>query len=145
MSHIAEIDLHIKDMSALRAACKDLGLVLNEGQKTYKWYGQSYGKVPDGFTKDDLGKCDHAISIENPLDKKAYEVGVVRRRDGKPGFTLMWDFWNGGYGLEAKIGKDAQKLKQRYATHVAIRAARKQGLHVQETMKNGKVQLICSR
>ncbi len=105
MSHICTVDLHITDLTALQKAAEVLGLKLNLNQKTYKWYGRSVGDypLPEGFKAEDFGKCEHTLSI--PGNGQAYEIGVVARRDGKPGYTLMWDFWNGGYGLEKIVGK----------------------------------------
>jgi hypothetical protein len=37
MSHISKIELEVKDLSVLGAACKRLGLELVQGQTTYKW------------------------------------------------------------------------------------------------------------
>lgn len=127
MSHIAEIELQIKDLQALKEAAKALGLELREGQETYRWYGRSVGDypLPAGFTKEDLGKCEHALSI--PGSPYAYEIGVVARKDGKPGYTLLWDFWQGGYGLEEKVGRNAIDLQREYAFAVSKAAARKKG------------------
>src|SRR6266446_5904173 len=103
MSHVAEIDMEIKDLDALKAAAQDLGLEFCEGQQTYKWYGHSVGDfpMPAGFKEQDLGKCEHALRVKgNP---GAYEIGIVPRRDGRPGYTLLWDFWAGGLGLQNKV------------------------------------------
>ena len=146
MSHVATIDVHITDLTALEQAAKRLGLELVRDQKTYRWWGHSVGDypLPEGFGKDDLGKCEHAIRI--PGDNRAYEVGVVARRDGKPGFTLMWDFYAGGYGLEAKVGEGAKKLIQGYAVEKARIAAMRQGLRVHETRRaDGAVVLTCAK
>ena len=146
MSHVATIDLHIKDLAALKAACRTLGLEFVEGQTTFRWYGRHVGDypLPEGFTTADMGLCDHAIRL--PGNTHAYEVGVVKRRDGKPGFTLMYDFWAGGYGLEAAIGKQASRLRQQYAAQVAMKQARKQGFRVtQSVQQDGSVQLTCTR
>jgi len=118
MSHVTAVDLHIKDLTALRLAAKELGLELVE-QKQFKWYGHHVGDypLPAGFSKEDMGKCDYALRI--PGNKQAYEVGVCKRRDGKPGYTLLWDFWQGGYGLQEAIGKDGQQLKQGYGVQIA--------------------------
>jgi hypothetical protein len=146
VSHVATVDLHIKDLDSLKAACKAMGLEFREGQKTYKWYGHSVGDypLPEGFKANELGQCEHAIGI--PGNKRAYEIGVVRRRDGKPGYMLMWDFWNGGYGLQEVVGQDCKKLRQQYATQVSIKQVRKQGFRVQQTVgQDGKVRLVCTR
>lgn len=141
MSHVAKIKVEIKDLHALRAAAESLGLRFNLHQKTYKWYGSSVGDypLPEGFTAADLGKCNHAISI--PGNSTAYEIGVVER-NGK--FTLLWDFWQGGYGLVERVGKDGQKLIQAYARQVAIKQARAQGMTVTETTReDGTIVLRC--
>ena len=103
MSHLAEVDLHVTDLQALSEACTALGLQFRENQRTHRWYGTFMGDspLPAGFTVAELGQCEHAISV--PGNSQAYEVGVLRRRDGKPGFALYYDNWLGGYGLEERI------------------------------------------
>jgi hypothetical protein len=122
MSHVTTIKMEMKDLQALREACEKIGLVFNEGQKTYKWWGYSVGDypIPKGFTKEDLGKCDHALSVKG--DKKAYEIGVVHK-DGK--YVLLWDFYAGGYGLEKVVGKDCCNLTEAYTQAVALKEASK--------------------
>jgi hypothetical protein len=135
MSHVATISLEVKDLDALGEACKQLGLELVHGQQTYRWFGKHVGDypVPAGFTVEDLGKCEHAVRI--PLGQQgadqAYEIGVVRRRDGKPGYTLLWDFWAGGYGLQAKVGDNCKHLVREYGLAVAARKALAKGFQVQ--------------
>jgi hypothetical protein len=146
MSHVATVDIHITNLADLRVACNRLGLELAEGQTAYRWYGRHVGDfpLPAGFRPDELGKCEHAIRI--PGNETAYEVGVVPRRDGKPGWTLLWDFWCGGYGLQAKIGQDAGLLKQAYAIAAATRQARLQGFNVQEQqLAKGQIKLVLTR
>ena|SRR3990167_160019 len=145
MSHVVEIDVQIKDLDALAAAAKRLGLQLVLGQKTYRWYGRWVGDhpLPKGITQEELGKCEHALT--QPGNQAGYEVGVVKRKDGK-GYTLLWDFWSGGYGLQAKIGDGAQKLRQRYAAEVSIKNARRQGFSVKETVgQDGRIRLVCQK
>lgn len=146
MSHVATVDINITNLADLRVACNRLGLELVEGQQTYKWYGRHVGDYPPpvGFRPDELGKCEHAIRI--PGNEHAYEVGVVPRRDGKPGWALLWDFFNGGYGLQAKIGNEGGLLKQAYALAAATRQARLQGFNVQEQqLAKGEIKLVLTR
>ena len=146
MSHVATVEVQITDLDALKAACEGLGLAFVEGKTEFRWYGVSVGDapLPEGFTREDMGKCDHCLSLRDNLD--AYEVGVVRRRDGKPGFLLMYDEWRGGYGLEAIIGQKAARLKQGYATQVTVRQMRKKGYRVtQATLESGAIRLTCTR
>ena len=141
MSHVAQVELQIMDLDALGEACTELGLELRLGQKQFRWWGRSVGDyaLPEGFKASELGKCEHAISI--PDDNKAYEIGVVPRRDGKPGYALLWDFFAGGYGMEAKVGKDACKLKQAYSAAVATKHYRRLGYRV-SVEKKGDERLV---
>lgn len=134
----------------MKAACKRLGLELVEGQKTYRWWGRSEGDypLPEGFTAQDLGHCEHAIRVplSHPSGRNAYEVGVVKRRDGKPGYQLMWDFFAGGYGLQEFVGEDCKKLRQAYATEAAKAQARKMGYRVTEKLQaNGSIKLVLAK
>lgn len=144
MSHVASIDLDVKDLKCLARAAERLGLELVEGKKTYKWYGYSTGTVPAGFTKDDLGKCDHALRVKG--NSAAYEIGVCTARNGRPGYQLLWDSWEGGYGLETKVGEDMGLLKQAYSLEAAKKQALRDGLRVTEVVKaNGNIVLTASR
>lgn len=157
MSHVTTIDIEIRDLDSLAAACDRCGLELVRDQKTYHWYGESVGDtaLPAGFTVEDLGKCDHAIRVKppaaghEPIGKngdKPYEIGVVRRRDGRPGFTLHIDEWCDGFGLIALCGKGGDKLKQLYATTVATKTAVKQGYRVREQAQaDGSIRLLASK
>ena len=37
----------------------------------------------------------------------------------------MWDFWSGGYGLEAVAGKDCSNLTEAYTQAIALKEAKK--------------------
>jgi len=121
MSHTVEItNLLIRDLEALKRAGERLGLEFVPHQTTYRWYGYSVGDhpLPIGFTKSDMGHCEHALRI--PDNDTAYEIGIVTRRDGQPGYALHWDFFNGGYGLTEKIGEAGELLRQAYALEVTL-------------------------
>lgn len=122
MSHVTTLKIEIKDLAALKDACKKVGLEFREGQGTYKWFGRHVGDypLPEGFKKGDLGKCDHAIGVKGKKD--AYEIGVCKR-DGK--YVLLWDFWQGGYGLQEVAGRDCSNLTTAYTKNVAIKEAKK--------------------
>lgn len=138
MSHMVEVKLRIKDLSALRAACNELGFEFIENQKTYKWFGRWVGDspMPEGMTKADLGKCDHAIKVPG----STYEVGLRKQADGS--FTLAYDWWNSG-GLKDKLGQNAGPLVQSYAKHKAVRELRRKGFRLGgvRTLKNGAIEL----
>lgn len=134
MSHVAKIEIEIKDLEALKAAAARIGCRFVPHQRSYRWYGTHVGDypLPDGFAASDLGRCEHAIFVPGA----SYEVGVCRRRDGKPGYTLLWDFWGGG-GLEKQLGPNGQRLIQAYGIEAAKRAARRAGYRVTEIEQPG--------
>jgi hypothetical protein len=147
MSHIVTIDLQIKDLDALAKAAEDNGMELVRGQETFKWYGKWVGDypLPEGFTREDLGKCQHAIRVKG-AGPQTYEIGVAPRRDGKPGWVCLYDFWAGGHGLEAKAGAGLKNILQRYTAHVTRRELVRQGFRVQErVLPNGKLQMTFTR
>ena len=141
MSHVAEMEIDILDLDALATAVRRLGLEFVPNQVTYKWYGTHVGDypVPKGFEPKDLGHCLHAIRI--PGDERAYEIGVVKRRDGKPGYQLMWDFWKEGFGLMEKIGSTGGLLKQAYGVQVAKKQMLRDGYRVTE-VKDAKGNIL---
>ena len=134
--HVASIKLEIRSLEALMLACNRLGLEFREHQNTYAWYGRWAGDspLPEGFTQEDLGKCEHAIHVPGAN----YEVGVVFQ-DGK--WRLLWDSWPTG-GLEAALGKDAERLKQAYGIEAAKLEAMRQGYSVwEQEMEDGAIKL----
>jgi len=107
MSHVVQMNMEVKDVDCLKNVVESLGLELVE-QTSFKYYGnQKKG-------------CEMAIRI--PGNKKAFEIGVVRKQDNS-GWDLEWDSYSGGYGLTAIVGEDAYKLKQGYQREVAIKHA----------------------
>jgi len=144
MSHVDRIKgCDIRDLDALAVAAQELGGELRRDQRTYAWWGHSVGNypLPAGFTAADLGKCDHALRFVDA----SYEVGVVARRDGKPGWELLWDFYPTG-GLVLKLGAGGAKLSIAYQQQVAIKAARKQGFEARRVVgANGKQQLVLTK
>lgn len=149
MSHIATVSIQIKDLESLKKACKDIGLEFREGQKTYKWFGRwvndyngQDAAYKNGIKPEDYGKCEHAIGV--PDNSNAYEIGVVKRSDGK-GWALVWDFYAGGYGLEKIAGKDCGNLVQNYTKNVTIKKMRSLGYEVeQKVTANGEIELIAT-
>ncbi len=121
MSHVSQIEIQIKSLDSLKAACARLGLQWCEGQKTYKWWGYWVGDypLPKGFNKEDLGRCTHAIHVPGAR----FEIGVVER-NGE--INLLWDFYESG-GLEEVLGKGGGLLKQAYIVEHAKATARRAG------------------
>jgi len=119
MSHVVVVDVQIKNLEALKKACETLGLEFIEGQTKFKWYGRHVGDypLPNGFNKEDMGKCAHALRVKG--NNRAYEIGVCERRDGQEGFCLLWDFWGGGYGLQNVVGNECDNLINEYSKEAA--------------------------
>jgi hypothetical protein len=161
MSHMAAIDLEIRDLDALKEACQHLGLTLVLGQTTWKWWGSwvndfhaKEAAFHFGIKPDEYGRCaDHVLKVVG--DEGAYEVGVVRRRDGKPGWILVYDFYGSAgekvtkllQGVDEKGQFDrAGKLKQYYAACVAAKVQRQKGFDCRIIQKeNNHVQCIARR
>lgn len=138
MSHVATVDLEIRDLDALGEAVQRLGGQLARGQQTYRWYGEHVGDypLPAGFAEEDLGKCEHAVKFPDV----EYEIGVVRRRDGRAGYALMWDFIDGC--LVQAAGQNCCKVKREYAGVVARKQAMAQGFTVNEQRQaDGSIRL----
>jgi hypothetical protein len=120
-------------------------------------YHETDAAYKNGFNPADFGKCLHTLSI--PGHPEAYEVGIVARPDGQPGFQPIFDFYGGGNGLMALIGtqetdkngrklpiKNCNKLAQAYGEQVAQDKVRAKGFRVlRSTSPEGKVLMRCVR
>ena len=152
MSHVATVDLEVKDLTCLALAAQRLGLEFRPGQTTYKWWGHHVGDypVPEGFQVSDLGQCEHAIGWPEGTpglgDQYAcFEIGLCRRRDGRPGYVLLWDFMD--QTLVNKVGKEAELLKQAYAQEVVLKQARMQGFAMQSVQQraDGSLRMVLGK
>lgn len=122
MSHITTIQVQVKDIEALKAACARLGVEFREGQRAFDWYG----RAPQA--------CEHAIHVPGAR----YEIGVVREGDH---YALHWDDYSEG-GLMAVLGEKGQRLSQSYAVEAAkAEAARMGSSSWEESMADGSVRL----
>jgi hypothetical protein len=143
MSHVVSIKTKLTDLDAIKATCKELGLIFKQGQKTYAWYGRTMGDypLPAGFTAADLGQCEHAIQVPGA----EYEIGLARAKDGN-GFVMLFDFWGTNKGepiLKAIGGQNAGKFLQSYGLNKAEREAKKLGHSVRrQVLASGAVNLI---
>lgn len=145
MSHVTALAVEVKNLEAMKKACVSLGLEFREGQKTHKWYGtwvRDYNAedaaYKQGISPETYGMCEHAIGIPN--NDQAYEVGLVGTENGT--FKVVYDFYNGGYGLESIIGKRAETLMQEYSVEASKQLLQEQGyFNYTETRTDGKVQL----
>jgi hypothetical protein len=120
MSHFTTIKTQIKDTEALRSACTELGLALEENTQARGYAGNQL-------------KGDHVIRLKGP-----YDIALNRQPDSSFGLTA--DLWNGH--VEAEVGPNYGRLMQLYAVHKAIREARKKGHLVKRSQQqDGAIKL----
>lgn len=146
MSHVVTSPMRFTDLDLLEATCKEMGLELVRNRKTFRWYGRHVGdyKLPEGFTKEELGKCSHVVRVKG--DKEAYEVGLVAPKDGSKGFLPMWDFWgHRGARLQAKVGKNCSELNQAYSVRVLQKRLGRTHKVKARKQKNGKMLVTIRR
>ncbi len=121
MSHFATVRTQIRDAAALRAACAELGLTLNENA------------VARGYGTNKVNG-DLVIRLKGP-----YDIAVIKQDDGNYGLTTDW--WGGH--VEREVGKDYGRLLQLYAVHKAQIEARRKGLTVRrQALGDGSVKLV---
>lgn len=119
MSHIATVQTEITSLRALRDACRRLGLKPPRFGE-HRLFG---GQTAKGY----------AVSLPD------WQYPVVIDLKSK---QVHYDNYNGSWGDE----KELDKLKQAYAVCAAKDKAVKQGFQVQEkTLKDGSIQLVCSK
>jgi len=147
MSHVVSLELKIKDLDCLFRAAQELGMEVRLNQKRYRWYGRHVGDypIPEGFTTEDMGKCDHALAVAG--DPLAYECGVVRVEDG---YQLLYDFWGShGRSLEGVMGPGGQHLVQGYAEQVArkkLKKLQREGYRIKKSVTaTGQIKLTCTK
>lgn len=143
MSHVADVQMQVKDLDALKAFVADSGCEWREGQRTFQWYGQflndwsSQRAAVNRVDPKTFGKCEHAIRVPGVN----YEIGVVKRADGE-GFDLLYDSYGSGRGLEAKFGVGLPLLKQGYSVELSKRELSRKGYRVTTTKnEDGSIRL----
>jgi hypothetical protein len=105
MSHFTTIKTQIKDIEALRSACKEMGLPLLPNAEARGYY-------------QNKTKGDYVIQLKGP-----YDIALNKQPDGTYG--LEADLWQGQ--VEQEVGQGYGKLLQLYGIHKTIRELRKQG------------------
>lgn len=121
MSHFTTITTQIKDITALKAACQEIGFELVENA------------TARGYSSNTI-KGDFVIRLKGP-----YDIAVNREENGAYGLTTDW--W-GGHVLR-EVGPNFGKLLQLYAVHKATAEARKRGHTVlRKAQKDGAIKLL---
>ncbi len=135
MSHISKIEIEIlQSLEDLKSACREMGFLFMENQKTHKWYGTN--RESESNSQSELGKCDHAIKVHGAK----YEIGVVKKDSH---WELLWDEYFSG-GLEKKVGKNAGLLKQAYSIARIKRESRIKGYRVTQKKVSNGIRLVLS-
>lgn len=137
MSHVADVQMQIKDLPALKRAVETMGGTFIEGQRTFRWYGRFLNDWREGrsvaeraavnrVNPENFGKCEHAIAIPGC----GYEIGVIKRADGQ-GFELIYDeFGEGRKLLEWLGGEKYSMIKSHYGAQVSSRELSRKGYRV---------------
>ncbi len=108
MSHFTTVNVEIRDIEALKSACKELGL---EVEKNVEARGFSGNRR----------KGEYVIRLNGPYD-------VALNSGGDGAFTVETDLWGGH--VEKELGPGMGRLKQYYAVHKTTREARRKGYTV---------------
>ena len=120
MSHFTTIQTQIKDIDALREACRELGLELLQDAEA-RGYGSAHQRG------------QFVLRLKGP-----YDVALNRQTDGTYGLSTDW--WDGH--VEKEVGSNYGRLLQLYAVHKTVREARKRGLSLQRTQRtDGSIKL----
>lgn len=147
MSHVADVEIKVRDLDALESAVKRLGGELKRGQKTHRWYGRFMNDWRDeraAVNRRDpktFGKCDHAIVFPTA----GYDIGLVQNEDGT--YDAVYDNWGPGQELERICGAGLPKLKDEYAAAVTTRVMARKGFRVTRTQdaKTGAIKLVAHK
>lgn len=141
MSHVITMELQIKDLNALEVACKELGCQFIKGQTKYNWWGHHVGDypLPEGFTKEEMGICEHAIKVPNTN----WEIGVVKDKQNKDSYKLIYDFYGSeGRKIQNACGNNLGELKKRYTVNaIKNKIKNKKASVKEEKLQNGKMKI----
>lgn len=142
MSHLCEIEREFRDVEALRAALRELGLELGDSGKVQFYFSNERSSM----TKEDkaLEQVDHVVRI--PGSK--YTLGFRRQPNGSLKPVCDSELIEGSFGMNDKgrhlLGEKGIKLWQEYAFAGAKMQALKTGkvVHVGRTyQKDGSMQI----
>ncbi len=121
MSHFTTIETQIRDITALREACHELGVELIENAVA-RGYGQN------------SHKGEYVIRLKGP-----YDIAVNRQQGEAYGLTCDW--WDGH--VEREVGTAYGRLLQLYGVHKARLEAQRKGYTVRrQTLADGAIKLV---
>ena len=115
MSHIAEVNLELKNLDALAKAADHLGLELVRDAKEFSYYAGM------------RDKCIHKLRLKD-APAGAYEIGLRYTDMSQTTLQPAWDtYGQHGQALVRKVGHDMVELKKRYAAELSAAELRKKG------------------
>ena len=141
MSHIATVNVEIKDLAHLQAACERVGLEFVRDETSAEHYhagGCLHAiRIPQGQIESVMA----GVKERTGITLAPSQIAVCAAASGR-GFELRYEADVGGWGLETLAGKGCVELKKAYTIVAARAAAVKQGFRVQELHKaNGSIEL----
>jgi hypothetical protein len=120
MSHFTTIHTQIKDIEALKAACRELGLELLEN-------AQARGYA------DKTRQGEYVIRLKGPFD-------IALNRAPSGAYEFVADWWGGH--IEKEAGKNGSRILQYYGVHKTTREAQRKGYMVsRQTLNDGSIKL----
>lgn len=133
MSHIASVDLELRDLDALAKAADHLGLELVRDCQTFNYYG---------------GSRDAAIHKLRLKDAPAgaYEIGLRYTDASQKAYQPAWDtYGQHGQALVRAAGQDCVELKKRYAAEVSAKELRRKGYSVAITQQDNRLRVRATK
>ena len=121
MSHFTTIQTQIRDLAALREACREMGIEVVENA------------VARGY-RSNQHRGEYVIKLQGP-----YDIAVNRLPDGT--FGLTTDCWGGH--VEREVGPNYGRLLQLYGLHKARIEAQRKGYTVRrQSLADGRIKLV---
>lgn len=148
MSHVTTGEMCVTNLEYAEIAAQRLGGRLVRDKKTFQWYGKwlndwtdERAAVSRGVNPETFGQCDHAIVMNDAVEGD-YEVGLVKREDGK-GWDAIYDVYGQGKKLEKRFGYGLSGLKTEIGVITSMKTYGRMGYQVKErTNKQGQRQVV---
>ena len=149
MSHVVKVELEVRDLQALEAACASLGINFDRTAKEWRWFGSwmnDYNGEDAAFTHgikpDRYGKADAGV-IRVP--GCGYDIGIYAVPGKEGTYCLIYDFYAGGHGIEKALGKALPDLNKAYGAEVFKKQMKAKGLQVAKDVRtrtaNGRLDI----
>lgn len=156
--HVVTVDVEIRDLDALAAACKRLGWSFNLGEDGFKtittWVDDSpvprhvfatqeeYDRIIN-MTREE--RCEAMKFLHHPaayfhFPGRLYDCGVIRKSDGTYAVTIDW--FGDSAAQEAASTDIPEQIAQAYAVELEKLKAQALGYMVEEhAEQDGTIQL----